>query len=145
MYCIIFTVLLISFRMFANVFGSDELSNEIFYRFEYSSAKNSDAQVWNAIQTLNTTIQRYKEFQIQNYNVESRDAMINSRIGIFIFTRYCGPGARILNRFFKTDERTYASIDNCCRMHDECPDYVLRPEDYEKYPNLDQKPQFFSR
>lgn len=145
MFFIFITISLISFQFYSNVFGSAELSNEILYRFEYSLPKNSDAQVWNAIKALNTTVQRFKEFQNQNYNVESRDAMINGRIGIFLFTRYCGPGSRILNRFFKTDERTYADIDNCCRLHDECPDYVLRPEDYDKYPELDKRPQFFSR
>lgn len=132
-------------QIFASVFGFDEFSNEILHRFEYSLSKTYDAQVWNAIQSLNMTLHKFQEFQSQNKDFESRDAVLNGRIGIFIFTRYCGPGARYLNRVFKTDDRTYDSIDHCCRMHDECPDYVLRPEDYAKYPNLEIKLQFFSR
>lgn len=123
----------------------EELPNEIFHRFEKSLQNNYDLDVWNAINALNVTVEKFHEFQRRNGHVESRDAMINSRIGVFLFTRYCGPGARIFNRFFKTDERTYASIDNCCRMHDECPDYVNSDSDYYRYPELDVRPQFFSR
>lgn len=129
--------------VFANIPEFEEFQNEIMFRFEKSWP--NDWEVQNALHALNVTMQKFSEFQSRNGGFESRDATINGRIGVFLFTRYCGPGARFLNKFFKTDERTYARIDNCCRMHDECPDYVLRNEDYARYPALDVRPQFFSR
>lgn len=123
----------------------DELSNQILIRFEKSLPNNYDIQILQAIQFLNVTLQKYSEFQSRSDDIESGDAILNSRIGIFIFTRFCGPGARFLNRILKKDERTYARIDSCCQKHDECPDYVTQPEDYKRYPQLDHRPQFFSR
>lgn len=128
-----------------NVSNADELSNDILMRFEKLLPKQHDLQVIQTMDILNLTLQRFNEFQRENGEIESRDAMINARIGIFVFTRYCGPGARFLNRIFGRDERTYASIDNCCRAHDECPDFVSQPDDYQNYPELDYRPQLFSR
>lgn len=146
MYCIAFGLLFIlSKSIGASVSDLEIISNEIFSRFEKSLPMKNDVHVFNAMQALNVTLQRFKEFQSRSGDFESRDAMINGRIGIFIFTRYCGPGARFLNRIPKNDKRTYASIDHCCRLHDECPDYVSRPEDYERYPELERRPQLFSR
>lgn len=143
---ILLTVFIVCRQNTANLSKYEEFPNEILVRYDKSLSKIVDLDVWNAIQSLNKTLQKFNEFQIQSeIEAESRDAMINSRIGVFLFTRYCGPGARFLNRIFKTDERTYSNIDNCCRMHDECPDYVLQSKDYERYPNLDVRPQFFSR
>lgn len=135
--------LIVVHQVFASVSEFNE--NEILHRFEKSLSKGYDLEVWNAINALNVTMQKFNEFQSGSGNFESRDAMINSRIGVFLFTRYCGPGARLLDKIFKTDDRTYSSIDSCCRLHDECPDYVLQPNDYERYPELDIRPQFFSR
>lgn len=123
----------------------EELPNDILFRFEKSLSNIYDYEVRNAINALNVTLQKFTEFQKRSGGFESRDATINSRIGVFLFTRYCGPGARFLNRIFKTNERTYARIDSCCRMHDECDDYVRFPQDYDRYPELDMRPQFFSR
>lgn len=144
-YVILSAVLVILGQTLANISRYEELPHEILYRYEKSLAKSYDSDVWNAIQALNATLQKFNDFQSQSEELESRDAMINSRIGVFLFTRYCGPGARLLNRIFKTDERTYSNIDNCCRKHDECPHYVLQPNDYQRYPELDERPQFFSR
>ncbi|XP_055325707.1 uncharacterized protein LOC129579580 isoform X2 [Sitodiplosis mosellana] len=144
MYRVILSVLIIvTYQVGGNV--SEFVENEILHRFEKSLSKGYDLDVWNALNALNVTMQKFNEFQSGNGLIESRDAMINSRIGVFLFTRYCGPGARLLNKIFKTDERTYSNIDTCCRLHDECPDYVLQPHDYERYPELDVRPQFFSR
>lgn len=129
-----------------SVSGVEELSNEILTRFEKLLQKKSDVQVLQTMNILNVTLQRFSEFQHQNNEIESRDAISNARIGIFIFTRYCGPGARFLNRILNKDERTYASIDKCCREHDECPNFVTNfPEDYKNYPELDYRPQLFTR
>lgn len=148
MYYAILSVVIIVFGQnnLASISPFAELPNDILNGYEKSVAKNYDLDVMNAIQALNATLQKFNDFQLsQNDQLESRDAMINSRIGVFLFTRYCGPGARLLNRFFKTDERTYSNIDNCCRKHDECPHYVLHEHDYQRYPELDIRPQFFSR
>lgn len=129
-----------------SVSKADELSNEILIRFEKLLPKKYDFQVLQTMNILNLTLQRFNEFQRENIGeIESRDAINNARIGIFVFTRYCGPGARLLNRILNRDERTYASIDNCCRAHDECPDFVSQLDDYKNYPELDYRPQFFSR
>lgn len=129
-----------------SVLNVEELSNEILSRFEKLLPKKNDVQVLQTMNILNMTLQKFSEFQHKNNEIESRDAISNARIGIFIFTRYCGPGARFLNRILSKDERTYANIDSCCRAHDECPDFVTNfPEDYENYPELDYRPQLFTR
>lgn len=69
----------------------------------------------------------------------------DGRIGLFLFTRYCGPGSRIWKKFFPNGERTYGDIDQCCRMHDDCPNFVEKEEHYNQYPGLEIRPQFFSR
>lgn len=68
----------------------------------------------------------------------------DGRIGLFLFTRYCGPGARIWKTFFP-GERSYTDIDLCCKMHDECPNFVEKREHYSSYPGLEFRPQYFSR
>lgn len=104
-----------------------------------------DFEAWNALNALNTTLRKFIEFQQTDKNIESRDAMMHGRVGFFLFTRYCGPGSRILNKIFPTDERTYANVDVCCRLHDDCPNFVTTPDDYNQYPGLEIRPQFFSR
>lgn len=123
----------------------DEITQDLVNRFEKPIPKNIDTDTRNAFDTLNTTIRQFNEFQSRDDYTDSRDSMINGRIGVLLFTRFCGPGARLLNKIFKTDERTYADIDVCCRMHDECPHYVSDSDDYKQYPGLEQRPQFFSR
>lgn len=115
-------------------------------RLENSNTDIVDVDVRNAVKTLNATLRNFNEFQNNaDSSFETKDAMINGRVGVLLFTRFCGPGARLLNKFFKTDQRTYASIDVCCQMHDECPNYVNRANDYRKFPGLEQRPQIFSR
>lgn len=142
--CVI-VLMIVGGQVGANIPDFDVYPNDVLFRFDKSMSKVNDLDVRNALQALNATLQRYNEFQQWSGGFESRDASINGRIGVFLFTRYCGPGARFLNRIFQTDERTYTRIDSCCRKHDECPDYVLRSDDYERYPELDVRPQFFSR
>lgn len=131
--------------MAVSVSNVEEWSNEILVRFENLLPKKNDIQILQTMNILNVTLQRFNEFTRENGEVESRDAINNARIGIFVFTRYCGPGARFLNRIFNKDERTYASIDNCCKAHDECPHFISKPEDYGNYPELDYRPQLYSR
>lgn len=73
------------------------------------------------------------------------DTSRETRIGLVTFTRYCGPGSRLWNKLFNQNERTFRQIDYCCKTHDECPHFVERAENYERYPGLEYRPQFFSR
>lgn len=68
----------------------------------------------------------------------------DGRIGLFLFTRYCGPGSRLWRKFFP-GERSYGEIDRCCQMHDDCPNFVEKREHYIQYPGLEFRPQYFSR
>lgn len=126
-----------------NVYDDGEFVFRLHDKYLQSS-KAFESEAWNALNALNATLRRFIEFQ-QRDVFESRDAMMHSRLGVFLFTRYCGPGSRILNKIFQTDERTYANVDYCCRMHDECPHYVETSLDYQQYPGLEVRPQFFSR
>lgn len=123
----------------------DEITRDIMERLANSNTKIDDIDVQNAVKSLNATLRNYNAFQSNGDNFETRDAMMNGRLGVLLFTRFCGPGARLLNQFFKSDQRTFANIDVCCQMHDECPNYVNRANDYRKYPGLEQRPQIFSR
>lgn len=71
-----------------SVSSVEELSNEILIRFEKLLPKKADAQVSHTMNTLNVTLQRFNQFQRESGEIESRDALSNARIGIFIFTRY---------------------------------------------------------
>lgn len=144
-YRVVFVIVWTKLCTAVSVPSVEELSNEILIRFEKLLPKKNDAQVLNMMNILNVTLQRFNQFQRESGEIESRDAINNARIGIFIFTRYCGPGSRFLNRIFSKDDRTYVSIDNCCREHDECPHLVSQPDDYGNYPGLDYRPQMFSR
>lgn len=145
-YCIVLVIVWTEMCTVVSVLNVDEWSNnEILSSFAELLPKKNDTQIWHTMNVLNMTLQRFNQFQRESGEMESRDAMNNGKIGIFIFTRYCGPGARFLNRIFYKDERTYASIDNCCRAHDECPDFVSQPQEYGNYPGLDYRPQLFSR
>lgn len=71
------------------------------------------------------------------------------RIGLFVFTQYCGPGERVWkarNGQGKIpSSTTYADLDICCKQHDECPNYISSDSDYERYIGLPHRPQAFSR
>lgn len=103
----------------------------------------SELDILNVLSSLNLTEKNVIDLQMAG-NSEN-EAMLNTRTGVFLFTRYCGPGSRLWNKIFKQDQRTYVDIDYCCKMHDECPNYVEKLEDYNQYPGLEFRPQFFSR
>lgn len=73
----------------------------------------------------------------------------DGKIGLFVFTQYCGPGERVWKAIPGTAKlpsaSTYANIDVCCKQHDECPNYVSSDGDYDRYPGLPRKSQIFSR
>lgn len=77
-----------------------------------------------------------------NYNISNRV------VDIFFFTQYCGPSNRIwkqITRPFSKDRVTYDDLDVCCYQHDNCENYVLGGTDYDRYPGLPHKSQFFAR
>lgn len=134
-----------AYSKLVNDVNFDETTKHLLLRLEKPMSKGLDIDIWNALMSLNTTLQRFTEFQHNDNYEESREEAINSRIGVLLFTRFCGPGGKLLNTIFKTDERTYSRIDACCRLHDECPEYVNAVNDYRQYPGLEVRPQFFSR
>lgn len=74
----------------------------------------------------------------------------DGKIGIFLFTQYCGPGERVWKSISGPGKvppkaATYADIDVCCKQHDECPNYISSDGDYSRYPGLPRKSQIFSR
>lgn len=101
-----------------------------------------DADMWLALSAFNLT----EKTLIDLNTIDGKEETIqNIRTTVLLFTRYCGPGARFWNKLFKSDERTYMDVDYCCKMHDECPHYVEKFDDYSRYPGLEFRPQFFSR
>lgn len=104
--------------------------------FEYVS------DMWLALAALNLSEKNLIDFN----TIDGKEENIqNIRTTVLFFTRYCGPGSRLWNKLFKSDERTYMDVDFCCKMHDECPQYVEKFDDYNRYPGLEFRPQFFSR
>lgn len=104
--------------------------------FEY------DSDMWLALSALNLSEKNLIDFN----KIDGKEETIqNIRTTVLFFTRYCGPGSRLWNKLFKSDERTYMDVDYCCKMHDECPNYVEKFDDYNRYPGLEFRPQFFSR
>lgn len=131
----------------ADAYTNRDAYNEIDVYPFYGLSR--DGQQWIATKDLtrlqaltaqhNLTIRNLLGF------LDDANPAYNSRIGIFLFTRYCGPGSRLWNKIFNQDKKTYAEIDGCCQMHDECPNYVENFNDYYNYPGLEYRPQFFSR
>lgn len=132
-------------RITASDLDYSDVGRELMQVFDRPTSKAWDIDAWHALQNLNTTLFKYIEYQQSVGLADSREEVINSRLGVFLFTRFCGPGGKVLNKFFNTDERTYSQIDVCCRFHDECPDYVTSYKDYSNYPGLEHRRQFFSR
>lgn len=129
----------------SNQFDFLGIAKDMMQRLDKPTSKAFDIDAWYALQSLNATIFNFIEYQQSSGLIESREETINSRIGLFLFTRFCGPSGKLLNKIFKTDERTYTQIDACCRFHDECPEYVNTYGDYQNYPGLEHRRQFFSR
>lgn len=86
-------------------------------------------------------------------DIDPEAIIINGqKIGLFLFTQYCGPGDRVWRRLPQSHQwnngrngRTYREIDACCKQHDECPNYIENAGQHSKYPGLSIKPQMFAR
>lgn len=121
-----------------NNFGEGTMENADDHPVEFKY----DSDMWLALSALN-----FSEKNLIDFNkIDGKEETIqNIRTTVLFFTRYCGPGSRLWNKLFKSDERTYMDVDYCCKMHDECPNYVEKFDDYNRYPGLEFRPQFFSR
>lgn len=80
----------------------------------------------------------------------ANDYNISNRVlDIFYFSRYCGPGDRVWGGRSaaggNSERISYADLDECCRQHDECPNYIRDPEQYGQFPGLEYRNQYFSR
>lgn len=82
---------------------------------------------------------------ISTSEFKQNDVLNNEKIGLFLFTQYCGPGERIWKTVSGQGKYTYADIDVCCKQHDECPNYILSDSDYNKYNGLPRRNQIFAR
>lgn len=91
----------------------------------------------------------YKLTNISRSEFKQNDVLNNEKIGLFIFTQYCGPGERIWKNIYGQGKlpssNTYADIDVCCKRHDECPNYISSDSDYDKFNGLPKRPQLFAR
>lgn len=118
----------------------NSLNNDDFV--DYFQETHSSSDVLVALSKLNFTDKKL----LDTNNIDKNEETLhNIRTTVLFFTQYCGPGARLWNRIFKSDERTYMDVDYCCKKHDECPHYVEKFDDYYRYPGLEYRPQFFSR
>lgn len=107
-----------------------------------SSGLAYDDQHGNEINNRDTNISR-SEFD------QTDDTLYSEKIGLFVFTQYCGPGERVWKSISRQGKlpamNTYADLDVCCKQHDECPNYIVGDGDYVRYPGLPRRPQLFSR
>lgn len=122
------------------------LESEINNRTNLFGAKNGvnwTEIYWRGINGRQTSPTGQAEQQLKESPNES--IVYDLRFGLFLFTSYCGPGSRIWKRIFPNGQRSYADIDQCCKMHDGCPNFVEKREHYGQYPGLEIRPQYFSR
>lgn len=120
---------------------------------------NSGSNVNESVNELNETGNIYdNDFDgnltdvptsVQNMQYNDEENMYNPKIGLFLFTKYCGPGDRdwknIPLHSNQRDLRSYRDIDACCKAHDGCQNYVENSSEFEKFPGLPPKAQLFAR
>ncbi|XP_053686240.1 uncharacterized protein LOC128735777 [Sabethes cyaneus] len=87
-------------------------------------------------------LQKYAD-STQTNEIQHHDTT-GSGISVRILTNYCGPGNWSPDGEV-TQNSYFTKIDRCCKAHDECPSAIVQQEDYEDFPGLPYKPQFFSR
>lgn len=106
--------------------------------------------------TTTTTTTTVAPPRANTYSAEflasANDYNISNRVlDIFYFSRYCGPGERVWGGRIaaagggNAKRISYADLDECCRQHDECPNYIRDPEQYAAFPGLEYRNQYFSR
>lgn len=122
--------------------GNDVRSKRVYYLLSILKLLSSMSsglaydEHWNEIIKLTN---------ISASDFKQNDALNNEKVGLFVFTQYCGPGERIWKTVSGHGKYTYADIDVCCKQHDECPNYILSDRDYDRYSGLPRRNQIFAR
>jgi Phospholipase A2 len=62
---------------------------------------------------------------------------------IGIFTNYCGPGD-VAGPSNATVCGVFNKVDNCCKIHDACEDYIVSKADFARYQGLPHKHLYFT-
>lgn len=124
-----------------NYFGSVEILQSILQ--DYASVEDQwitpeyeqfDRQVINSLENLVNEV----------YDNESYHDAVKPSSAMRVLTNFCGPGNWSIDGEV-TQNPYFQDIDLCCKKHDECPDYIVKRKDYERFPGLPYKPQIFTR
>lgn len=97
---------------------------DVLSRLETSESR------WGLMQDIKTVI-------LQN----SYEKTFGYKIGIF--TNYCGPG-NMAGSGNQTVCGWFNGVDECCKAHDSCRNYIVSKSDYAEYPNLPPKQLYFT-
>lgn len=128
-------------------YRNDEQSKSVYYLLTILKVLSLiayglayDDNRWNDINQITN---------ISKSEFDRNDMSNDEKIGLFVFTQYCGPGDRVwkaISGYGKLpSSNMYADLDVCCKRHDECPNYITDDSDYERYIGLPRRPQIFSR
>lgn len=100
-------------------------------------------QLLDLLSELRTSENRWNFFQdIKSVLVQnSYEKIFGHKIGMF--TNYCGPGDTAGPRN-ETVCGLLNGVDECCKAHDSCENYIVSKNDYEVYPNLPQRTHYFT-
>lgn len=112
----------------------------------YLINKTTNILSWNKTSDLSEfepTISETQEFSDNAIGFPNNNNSDNDdKFGMF--TNYCGPG-NWADEDGNIKENYFGNIDNCCKNHDECDDVITKQKDYENYPDLEYKKQYFTR
>lgn len=116
-------------------------SNESFLRQNLHS--DDFQQLLDVLSTMKTSDKRWNFFQdiksviLQN----SYERIFGFKIGMF--TNFCGPGDTAGPRN-ETVCGVFNGVDECCKAHDSCDNYIVSKSDYDVYPSLPWKQLYFT-
>lgn len=111
----------------------------------YLINKTTNILSWNKTSDLSEVkpvISEIQEFPDNAIGFHNNNSDNDDKFGMF--TNYCGPG-NWADEDGNIKENYFSNIDTCCKNHDECDDVITKREDYENYPNLEYKQQYFTR
>lgn len=94
-----------------------------------SRLKGSDNR-WSLFQDLKTVVLRNSYEKVFGHKIT-------------MFTNYCGPGD-VAGPGNKTVCGFFNGVDECCKAHDTCGNYIGSKSDYDEYPNLPKKQLYFT-
>jgi Phospholipase A2 len=71
----------------------------------------------------------------------SYESTVGMKLGLF--TNFCGPGNHA-GPSNSTVCGLFSGVDQCCKAHDACDDYIVSKSDYTLFPGLPQKQLYFT-